>query len=90
MEHTAASQIHSWDEKCRMRPPGPEESMTAKERIEMNADGVLKEGFKAFVPSACTRSAVDDSTFEKFPENFEISAKKLEIQFFIFFIFPVF
>lgn len=79
MEHTAASQIHSWDEKCRMRPPGPEESMTAKERIEMNADGVLKEGFKAFVPSACTRSAVDDSTFEKFPEymSTEFSEKML-------------
>jgi len=68
MEHTAASQVYSKDDKCRMRPPGPQESMTAKERVEANADGVMKEGYKPFVPSSFTKSSVDASTFETFPE----------------------
>lgn len=79
MEHTAASQVYSKDDKCKMRPPGPQESLTAKERIEANADGVMKEGFKPFVPSSFTKSSVDDSTFETFPEykSTEFSEKML-------------
>lgn len=66
-EHVAGSSILGWDDQCKMRPAPPEESMTPKERVETSADGVLKEGYKAFVPSSYTKSG-ENSTFEKFPE----------------------
>lgn len=65
-EHVAGHAVLSWDDSCKMRPPPPEESMTPKERVEATADGVLKEGYKAFVPSSYTKSG-EASTFEKFP-----------------------
>jgi len=65
-EHVAASGVYSWDDKCAMRAPPPEESMTPKERVETQADGVMKEGYKAFVPSSYTKTS-HQATFEKFP-----------------------
>lgn len=67
MEHVAASKVYSYDDKCKLAPE-VHTGMTAKERVLAEADGVMKEGYKAFVPSSFTKSSVDDSTFEKFPE----------------------
>lgn len=79
MEHTAASKVYSKDKACQMRPPAPQESMTPKERVAADADGVLKEGFKPFVPASFTKSTVDTSTFDPFPEYMptEFSEKML-------------
>ena len=61
-------QVYSWDDACKMRPPPPEEALTAKERVEAQADGVLKEGYKPFSPSCYTKWGAADATFNKFPE----------------------
>lgn len=66
-QFTSASAVYTWDDKCSMKPPPPEESMTPKERVEATADGVLKEGYKAFVPSSYTKTG-ENSTFERFPQ----------------------
>jgi hypothetical protein len=65
-----------------MRPPAPQESMTPKERVDADADGVLKEGFKPFVPASFTKSTVDASTFDPFPEYMptEFSEKMLRYE----------
>jgi len=78
-EHTAASKVYAWDDKCAMRPETAQDKMTPKERAELNADGVLKEGYKPFIPSSFTKSSVDASTFEPFPEymSTEFSEKML-------------
>ena len=61
-------QVYSRDDACKMRPPPPEEALTAKERVEAQADGVLKEGYKPFSPSSYTKWGAADGTFNKFPE----------------------
>jgi len=66
-EHTAASMVYTWDDSCKMRAPPPEDAMTPKERVEAKADGVLVEGYKAFVPSSFHKSHRNDATFDKHP-----------------------
>jgi len=70
-EHTSASKILSWDDKCMMRPHPPEYNLTPKERVqkraEMRKHGVLVAGYKAFFPSSYVKSlSSQDGTFEPF------------------------
>jgi hypothetical protein len=66
-EHTCASQVYTRDDKCLQAPAPDNESMTKKERIEAEADGVLKEGYKAFVPNSFKKEG-EQGFFEKFTE----------------------
>jgi hypothetical protein len=84
-EHVCASKVLGWDEKCQFKPAQPSDAMTPKERVETLADGVIREGFKPFVPShpgkigdgrQCTLAPFTSYTPEPFDEH---TARKNQI-----------
>ena len=67
MDHVAASKVYSVDDKCQMAPPPAEDSLPPRQRVIAKADGVMKEGYKAFVPNGIMKSG-EDGNINKFPE----------------------